>query len=311
MKRCAAGWLPVLLAAWFTGLFPAIPTQGEMVAQWTFNEGSGSTAFDLTTNANHGAIMGGAVYVPTTDGFALALNGVDDFVNYGSSPLFNFMAQPFTIEAWVAVDTDSQTSNQHGIFHSGAYRLGFWHSSDNTYQVFLNGVLELESAQGAATPSYAWRHVAMTRVLFGRLKLYVDGVEVADKFTFTSLNDSSGVDAISGECCGGNDLTGLLDEIRVYDTELSAAEIASSFAAGPAGVPTVSISQQLIPGTVSICVSSLVDTVYTLESTEDIMGPFTDIGPTVEGTGENLYLVDTTSGGSVTGKYYRIRQDFP
>lgn len=290
----------------YAGLAP-----GAMIAQWTFNEGSGTVAFDSTTNANHGTIEGGALYVPTTDGFALSLDGVDDFVNYGSSPLFNFTTQPFTVEAWVAVDTDSQTSNQHGILHKASFRLGFWHGSDNTYQGFLNGNLELESATGAATPSYAWRHVAMTRVHSGMLKLYVDGVQVAGKFSFSPLNDSSGVDLISGECCGGNNLTGLLDEIRVYDTELSAPEIARSFAAGPAGLPTVSVSEQVIQDAASICVSSIVDAAYTLQYADDIMGPFTDAGPTVEGTGGNLYLVDSTPAVSTTGTYYRIRQNFP
>ena len=46
-----------------TGETPTVSNESGLVAYWDFNEGSGSTAFDLSGNGNDGNILNGATYV--------------------------------------------------------------------------------------------------------------------------------------------------------------------------------------------------------------------------------------------------------
>jgi hypothetical protein len=90
---------------------------------------------------------------------------------------------------------------------------------------------------GSMSPG-VWTHVAAT-IMAGSLTLFLDGEQVASEPLYMYgtggptlfYMGALGVEASAG----GYNLTGMLDEVTVYNRALTPAEIASIYAAGSAG----------------------------------------------------------------------------
>ena len=85
------------------------PAQAALIGQWTFNEGSGSTALDSSVNSNDGAIVGGAPYVSTgANNFGLSLDQTgSQYVEIPASPLWNPQGGDFSVLAWLSLSNGS------------------------------------------------------------------------------------------------------------------------------------------------------------------------------------------------------------
>ena len=91
--RLAGSGLAVLLCA------PALAGEQGLVAHYRFDGGVGSVARDDSGRNNHGSIKGGAKFVKRGDGFALQLDGVDDFVECRPDPSLAIESAG-TVEIW-------------------------------------------------------------------------------------------------------------------------------------------------------------------------------------------------------------------
>ncbi|MCD4664186.1 MAG: T9SS type A sorting domain-containing protein, partial [Bacteroidales bacterium] len=69
---------------------------------WNFNEGTGTTAYDATSNANDGTITGAtwSTDVPPNPNFSLQFDGVDDYVDMGDVDEVEGLNE-ISIEAWI------------------------------------------------------------------------------------------------------------------------------------------------------------------------------------------------------------------
>jgi hypothetical protein len=210
-----------------------------IIGHWLFNEGSGTTVLDSSGQGNHGTIFGGANYVVSPGTFGISLDGIDDFVNFGRPALFDFTSQPFSVEAWVAID-GTQSGNIHGIFGKtgNSWLLGYEHGSGGSaskHHVMLCGNsgcgLAREAGVGSAQPFGTYRHVAFTKSTSEDLVIYVDGVE-EDSGGGHQVIFSEAVDVTAG-LGSGNFLECIIDEIRLHDTYLTATEVANLASAGP------------------------------------------------------------------------------
>src|SRR6185295_563703 len=70
-----------------------------LVAGYAFNESSGTTAADISGNGLTGTLTNGAAFGPGKNGNAVALDGVNDFVNLGNPPVLRLTGS-MTISAW-------------------------------------------------------------------------------------------------------------------------------------------------------------------------------------------------------------------
>jgi hypothetical protein len=79
----------------------------------------------------------------------------------------------------------------------------------------------------------AWHHVVFTRVqASGALVLYVDGASVATGTGSTALLSASTTVSLGRVNTGTNYLQGVLDEVAVYSTALSAATVSTHCTTG-------------------------------------------------------------------------------
>jgi hypothetical protein len=127
-----------------------------------------------------------------------------------------------TLEAWVRPTASSGwrtvllKETQTGL----AYSL-YSASGTNRPSAWINGT---SSIGPAALPVGTWSHVSAT-YNGARLRLYVNGVLRTDRATTTPVPVSSSPLKIGGNSVWAEWFAGQIDEVRIYDRVLSAAEI--------------------------------------------------------------------------------------
>jgi chitodextrinase len=201
-------------------------TVPELVAAYSFNDGSGTVAVDVSGTGNNGAI-GTATW--TTDGKfggALSFSGSSKVVIPDSASLD--LTTGATLEAWVkpsAINSgwrdviykgndvyflEATTTSSGGVPGAGA-ALAASGSSDNVY--------------GASPLAVnTWAHLAMT--FDGAvLRLYVNGVQVASSNLPGALATSSYPLEIGGDSIFGQYFQGVIDEVRVYNVARTPTQI--------------------------------------------------------------------------------------
>ena len=97
---------------------PTITVEGtvhDLVAEWHFDEGSGSTVKDNTGNGNDG-IIHGATWVDGIKGKALKFDGKDDYVEVQDSSSLRINGN-IAVEAWVKVSFHCEQA----LYASGIY----------------------------------------------------------------------------------------------------------------------------------------------------------------------------------------------
>jgi hypothetical protein len=311
------GRATVLTGTLALGLLVVPAAHAAVVGHWTFNEGEGTVAIDQSGQGNHGNILGGATFVASPSGlFSISLDGIDDTVNFGQPAILDFTNQGFTMEAWVAID-GVQTGDKHGIFGKSAssYRLGYRHffALDRQYNVEITtaggadvGCSEFEVANGN------YDHVLATKPANagGPIQFYLNG-NLQTIECLPTLQDnliSEAVDVVAGTG-NGNHLACQIDEIRVHDVFVDAAQALALFNAGRSTVPSnpfPASSEVTVPDRFSVAINSQEGLSYRLECTTDPVAPnWVAIGAFIRANiSGSMFLVDPTE--VDTGKLYRV-----
>ena len=207
---------------------PAAATPGQ-IAAYGFEETSGATALDSSGSALDGALSGPARTASGRFGRALTFDGVNDLVSATSTAFA--LTGDVTLEAWVQ-PTVAGTTWRTAVFkeRTGGMSYALYANTDTsrpTGQVYTTG--EMDARGTAALPLNAWSHLAMT---YDRsaVRLFVNGVQVASKASALALAGSTGPLRIGGNTIWPEWFNGNLDEVRVYNRALSAAEIQGDMA---------------------------------------------------------------------------------
>ena len=220
---------PVTGDVWSFRTVPDIPiTDPNLIGWWQLDEGSGDVALDLSGHGNHGTLYGDPQRIIGYDGDGLDLDGSNDYVGTGKSLLSN-MSQ-FTVTGWVSAGNPE--TGRIGLFgQNDAVEFGF---QGGDIHIYTAGGGEARTAWTA--PNLTWRHIAA--VGNGtNLKVYVDGVLVVSGGTVTDSYGSSsfGFNIGGGGVwdAGGNWLEGQIDDVRVYDKELTQEEVKQTMRGDP------------------------------------------------------------------------------
>ncbi|NCC23170.1 MAG: LamG domain-containing protein [Alphaproteobacteria bacterium] len=206
-----------------------------LIGHWPMDETSGTTAADATSYGNDGTLDSDAAFTSGKLGNAVLLDGNDDSVNIANESHFDFeRTDPFSISAWIYRETDT---SEDDIVEKFTPNVGYYvflnGSDDRIYAGLRDGGYFLQEVGGTVTLNQ-WHLVTVTydgSSDASGLRLFLDGSEQSTDLTsnnFTSgsmLNDSPlaiGNESPSESCCG---FDGKLDDVRIYDRELSPAEV--------------------------------------------------------------------------------------
>lgn len=226
------------------------PQSSGLLARWTLNETSGTSAADASGNGNLGSLTGGPTWTTVQARSGVSLDGNNDYVDLGTAGSLNFSAgQTFTVSAWVkttdaygAIVSMRNTANDGSIVD---LMVGYNGATDDAGK-FVAIVRQDSGGGGYATANSAtsiddnvWHHVAMTRETGGVIKVYVDGLlkssgngsEAAGAITTNERAIGAELEwqrtgYASGPAVPGERwLNGVVDDVRIYDHALTAGEI--------------------------------------------------------------------------------------
>lgn len=219
------------------GLNPS--SQAGLIGRWTFNEGSGTTALDSSGNGNNGSLANGASYAVSPDppgGYTVQLDGVNDYVSFGNPSTFDVTTQ-LSLEAWVKIPGQPPSGKEPMILGKdyGVYAMTYYYGDGKSY-FYVGGT---GNYLPLTVPTGAWAHLVGTYD-GANMKFYLDGSLATNRalsiaIPVSSLSLASGLPPFSG---GPGNLEGQINELRIYNHALSAAEVLADFQAGPIPEPS-------------------------------------------------------------------------
>ncbi len=208
-----------------------------LIARYTFDNPANPGNDDSPGGAHDGTVMGGATTVPDAErgSDVLQLDGTNDYIiipgRLGSP-------QHVTLAAWVNLNPGLASKNDEliSIGDNIAIRLdqnviidlgvtGFYHAG---------GLVFRSNHTGTNIAGTGWHHVVYTVDTTNDVQVvYIDGVAAKTENFISSIDYSLGTDTFIGRHGNSSNsffLHGKVDDARIYDRALSAAEVVSLFA---------------------------------------------------------------------------------
>ncbi|MBA3288192.1 MAG: Ig-like domain-containing protein, partial [Acidimicrobiia bacterium] len=196
-----------------------VSTAGLRVA-YGLDETSGTVVADSSGN-NLTATAVGTTWTSGAFGGAASFDGVGNRIDVPA--LGTFYTSGFTYEAWVRKQSAKKDVAVLGSWTGTGPMIWIDHAAGR-YHLTLGGSLATYLDSGRSPTIGAWEHVAAT-YNGSTARFYVGGVEVASSAFSSSVGSSNTwrLGAYGSTPTGFFD--GLVDNVRVYDRALSAAEI--------------------------------------------------------------------------------------
>jgi glucose/arabinose dehydrogenase len=194
------------------------------VAAYGFNEGTGTAFGDASGNNNSGSLSG-ATWAPGRFGTAVLFDGVDDLASIADSASLDLTAG-MTLEAWVYPQALSGWRTILLKERSGHLAYALYGNTDLSSP---SGEISTSAAGAVARgssrlPLNVWTHVAATYD-GTTVRLFVNGVLAGSGAANGSILTSGDPLRIGGNTVWGEYFAGRIDEVRVYNRALSAAEL--------------------------------------------------------------------------------------
>ncbi len=218
---------------WTFTTLPAIAiADPNLVGWWRFDEGSGTRAVDWSGHGHHGTLNGTPTWTDGYDGRALAFDGArsGDYIEVRDYPGV-LGKHDRTVAAWIQTITTGDIMAWGMATNTQKWTLRVQDENGN------RGTIRVE-CQGGRIVGWTdlrdgeWHHVAAVLQSAGEptildVRLYVDGVQEAISDSLLMAIDTVGGDrnVLIGDSYQSRPVTGLLDDVRIYDRALTQAEL--------------------------------------------------------------------------------------
>ncbi|MEK7654626.1 MAG: LamG domain-containing protein [Patescibacteria group bacterium] len=215
-----------------------------LVGLWSFNgqDMSGVTATDKGSGGNNGTLTNGPTAIPGIVGQALNFDGSNDYVTIADHATLDLTGS-VSMAVWVK-HTSSTFKDWEAIFTKGdsAYRLHLCGNitfcggspTDDAFSVAITGTgCSNNGTTSTVVPALnRWYHVVATYD-GSAAKIYIDGVLDAETACTGSISTNAHALYIGENAeSTGRQWTGEIDEARLYNRALSAAEVSVLYRAG-------------------------------------------------------------------------------
>lgn len=224
------------------------------LAYYRHGEAAGTTLVDASGNARHGSylngpVLGAAGLLTADANTAATYDGVNDraVVPYAAWMQGPFNA--FTVEAWVkpsAIDSGTDLlvdrTNLGGLA-DGNYQFYLKRITGSTYGVLMRiGGVQRDLTTAPAGLAAVGQRAHVVGVYDGAaLRLYVNGVQVASLAATGTLANGGTLPLTIASSQSANAFPGVVDEVAVYGTALSAERILAHYQIGTTGTTTPSL----------------------------------------------------------------------
>lgn len=220
-------------------LLPCISAQASdpnLIAHWTFDEGTGTTAYDSVAG-NHG-IVNDANWTDGQVNAALGFDGINDYVDVSPATDLDFeRTDAFTLSAWYKGGAGANTilSKMNAAASYRGYDMFIINGYASAHLV-SNWSSNAIREDGTLYPvdDGTWHHIVMTydgSSSADGLKIYVDAMEETTSIYRDSLSStiqnsvSFKVAARSNGSGTTQHVNGAIDDVRIYNIALSAEEV--------------------------------------------------------------------------------------
>jgi chitodextrinase len=228
--RATVPWRALLLAAALVSVV-AFPTSGSsagpagLVAAYAFDEGSGATTSDASGNGHTGSLVNASWTAAGRNGGALVFNGSNARVDVPDAASLH-LTTAMTLEAWVKLTVVSNAWRD--VIYKGNDNYYLEASSPGGGSGPVGGATVASKIAEAKAPSAltagTWAHLATTYD-GANLRLYVNGTLAATVAKTGTIATSSNPLQIGGDSLYNQFFNGTIDDVRVYNAALTAAEI--------------------------------------------------------------------------------------
>ena len=209
-----------------------------LIAQWTFDESTGSVAADSSGNGNEGTLQGNPTWQPSAgkSGGALLFDGDGDYVKVGNESKFDFTGQ-VTVAVWIKVNQFDKEWQAIVTKGDSAWRLQR-HQGTGALEFACTGLQIPDGSPygglygNKAVNDGKWHYA--TGVYDGeKMFLYIDGIVDASQPASGAIatNDQP---VFIGENSEMKERfwNGLIDDVRVYNYALSEGQIKAFYNEG-------------------------------------------------------------------------------
>jgi hypothetical protein len=184
--------------------------------------GTGNTVYDLSGSGNTSDLINGPTYLSSNLG-TFVLDGTNDYINVNS--LANILSKTaYTKIAYIYISNFTTSNNIISGGFSGEH--AFWMFGTNKLNAGHNGAWN--TVVGATSLSLnTWYFAAVTYNNSIGWKLYLNGREDGTSANTTTFNGNQEI--VIGAYSSGNNFTGRITNVLVYNRALSATEIMQNY----------------------------------------------------------------------------------
>jgi len=300
---------PVLLSVLLLSM--TAPARADLVGYWKFDESSGTNAHASAGSAN-GILHGSARFVPGgISGNALYVDATTNgYVDCGDNFLFS---GSFSVQVWVKTSPGESSQMLPVSRHSEGFL--------NGYFLAINDVLDGEGSIAENKAHFyvsrpatgvsqtvvndgRWHQlVGVWNITNGIASLFVDGTLQASGYPLGVVANSVPflVGGVNYQGAQYNSYRGLLDEVRLYDNALSAADVLTLYQNTP--TPTLTITN--FAGQIQLGWNSVTNQNYQLQYASSLANPvnWNNWGALIHGNDSNLYATNSVSDAA---RFYRM-----